>query len=70
VPSPVIATSLPSAWVLADQREFLFRGRLGEEIVDAGLGRDRRGGDPVVAGDHDGLDAHAAQFAKRSLYRP
>ena len=41
---------------------------LGEEIVDAGLGRDRgRGGHRVVAGEYDGADALTA---KRSRMLP
>jgi hypothetical protein len=48
--------------LFADEAELLFRRRLGEEIVDAGLGRNCRRGHRVVAGDHDGADAHAAQF--------
>ena len=39
----------------------------GQEIVDAGLGSDGRGGQAVVAGDHHGLDAHAAQFGEAFL---
>ena len=41
--------------------ELLLRRRLGEEVVDAGLRCDRRGGDRIVAGDHDRADAHRAQ---------
>ena len=48
----------------ADQLELaLWRG-LGKEIVDAGFGSDCRCGQRVVAGDHDGADAHAAQFGE------
>ena len=67
VPSPVIATSRPFGLLLADQRELVLRRGLGEEVVDAGLGRDRRGGELVVAGDHHGLDAHAAQLGEALL---
>src|SRR5262249_2995203 len=35
-----------------------------EEIVDAGLSRDRSSGHRVVARDHDGADAHAPQLRK------
>jgi hypothetical protein len=49
---------------LADQRELVLGRRLGEEVVDAGLGRDRRCGQRVVAGDHHRADAHLAQFAE------
>ncbi len=48
----------------ADQLELLLRRRLREEIVDAGFRRDCRRGHGVVAGDHDGADAHATQFGK------
>ena len=65
VPSPVIATSRPPRLVLADQLELRLGRRLGEEVVDAGLGGDRRRGERVVAGDHHRLDAHRAG-ARRS----
>ncbi len=48
----------------ADELELLLRRRLGEEIVDAGLRRDGGRGHRVVAGDHDGADAHAAQLGE------
>ena len=64
VPSPVIATSLPSRLLALDQRHLVFRRRLGEEVVDARFGGDRRGGQRVVAGDHHGLDAHRAQLRR------
>ena len=67
VPSPVIATRRPFGLVLADQLQLGLRRGLGEEVVDAGLGGDRRGGEPVVAGDHDRLDAHAAQLGEALL---
>ena len=50
--------------LVADQAELLLRRRLGEEIVDAGLRGDRRRGHRVVAGDHHGADAHAAQLGE------
>jgi hypothetical protein len=67
VPSPVIATSWPARLLLADAGELVLRGRLGEEVVDAGLGGDRGGGQRVVAGDHDGADAHRAQLGEALL---
>ena len=50
--------------LVADQAQLLLRRRLGEKIVNAGFGRDRRRGHRVVAGDHDGADAHAAQLGE------
>ena len=41
-----------------DQRHLVLGRRLGEEVVDAGLVGDRRRSQRVVAGDHDGADAH------------
>ena len=64
VPSPVIATSLPPCLLALDQRHLVFGRGLGEEVVDAGLVGDRRGGQRVVAGDHHGADAHRAQLAR------
>ena len=46
----------------ADQLELGLGRGLGEEVVDARLLRDLGGGEPVVAGDHDGADAHRAQL--------
>ena len=64
VPSPVMATSLPSA-CSSRMRASLFSGvACGEEVVDAGFGRDGGGGQRVVAGDHDGADAHGAQLGE------
>ena len=57
----------PALLVLADERELGLGRGLGEVVVDAGLGGDRRGGQRVVAGDHDGLDAHAAQLGEALL---
>ena len=37
---------------------------LREEIVDAGFRGDGRRGHRVVAGDHDGADAHAAKLGE------
>ena len=41
---------------------------LGEEVVDAGLAGDGGGGERVVAGDHDGLDAHGAELSEALLH--
>ena len=51
----------------ADQGQLVLGRRLSEEVVHSGLRRDggRRHG--VVARDHDGADAHAAQFAEPLL---
>ena len=67
VPSPVIATSRPLGLVVADQLELGLGRRLGQEVVDAGLGGDGGGGQRVVAGDHHGLDAHAPQLGEALL---
>ena len=45
----------------ADQVQLHLRAGLGEEVVDAGLGGDGRGGERVVAGDHHRAQAHRAQ---------
>src|SRR5512147_2781418 len=55
----------PAAFlVVPDELEFRFRRCLGKEVIDACLGRDRCCGEGVVSGDHDGLDAHLAQFSE------
>ena len=48
----------------ANQLELRLGRRFREELVDAGLGGDRRGREPVVARDHDGLDAHLPQLGE------
>ena len=53
--------------VLADELELRLGRRLGEEVVDARLGGDGRGGERVVAGDHHRLDAHPAQLGEALL---
>ena len=64
VPSPHMATSLPLACSSRMSLQLVLGRRLGEEVVDAGLRGDRGGGHRVVAGDHDGADAHAAQLGE------
>ena len=51
----------PGALLALDQIHLRFGRRLGEKVVDAGLLRDGRGGQRIVAGDHDGANAHRAQ---------
>jgi len=53
--------------VLANQLEFVFGCGFGQKVVHTGFGGNRRSGEPVVAGDHHGFDAHTAQFAKALL---
>ena len=46
----------------SDELQLGLRRRLGQEVVDPGFGGDGGGGQCIVAGDHHGADAHAAQF--------
>ena len=64
VPSPHMATSLPLACSSRISCQLVLRRRLGEEIVDARFGGDGGGGQRIVAGDHDGADAHLAQLGE------
>ena len=58
---------LAALLLLADVGQLGLRRGLGDEVVDAGLGGDGRGGQRVVAGDHHRADAHApAAASKRS----
>ena len=50
--------------LVADQLQLLLWRCLREEIVDAGFRGDCRSGHRVVAGDHDGADAHAAELGE------
>src|SRR6202162_1526359 len=43
---------------LSDIVQFMLRRCLGDVVIDAGFRGDGGGGDAVVAGDHDGADAH------------
>ncbi len=52
---------LPGGLFALDQRHLVFGRRLRQEVVDACLVRDRGRRERIVAGDHDGLDAHRAQ---------
>src|SRR5215475_7577583 len=56
--------SLVPSLLIANEPQLVFRGRLGEEIVDPGFSRNRGGSHRVVARDHDGADAHASQLGK------
>ena len=47
-----------------DVFELVLRRRLRQEVVDARFARDGGGGQRVVAGDHDGADAHRAELAR------
>ena len=53
--------------MIANQLQLSLRGGLGEEIVDARLRGDRRGRQPVVAGNHDRLDAHVPKIGEPLL---
>ncbi len=48
--------------LLLDQVHLVFGRGLRQEVVHAGFGGDGGGGQRVVAGDHDGADAHGAQL--------
>ena len=62
VPSPVIATRRPPACSFLIRSILSLRRGLRQKIVHAGFGGDGRCGQRVVAGDHDGADAHGAQL--------
>ena len=51
-----------------DQAQLVLGRRLGEEVVDPGLRGDGGGGHRVVAGDHHGAQAHAAQVGEPLLH--
>src|SRR5207237_1403851 len=53
--------------IFANHFEFGFRGCLGKEVVDASFGRDGGRGERIVAGDHHGFYAHAAQLGEALL---
>ena len=65
VPSPHHGDELALGLLFAvSLPQLLFRCRLSEEVVDAGFGRNRRRGHRIVAGNHDGADAHAAKLGE------
>ncbi len=51
-----------------DQVHLVLGLGLGEKIVHAGLARDHRGSQRIVAGDHDGANAHRAE-AREPLFQ-
>src|SRR5208283_2664778 len=53
--------------LLADAGQFVLGFGLGDVIVHTGLGGDGGGGEVVVAGDHDGADAHFAELGEALL---
>ena len=52
---------LPVGLLALDERHLVLGRRLGQKVVDAGLGRDRGRRERIVAGDHHRLDAHRPQ---------
>ncbi len=64
VPSPVIATRRPADLLLLDVVQLVLGRGLRQEIVDAGFGCDGGRGQRVVAGDHDGANAHGAKLRR------
>ena len=51
----------------ADAPELVLGRGLGHEIVHAGFGGDGGGGHRIVAGDHEGADAHFAELGEAFL---
>ena len=64
-PSPAMATTRPSACRAGDDVALVVGQHLGLDPVDAQAAGDGLGGDPVVAGEHDDLDAVRAQGGQR-----
>src|SRR5436190_1921897 len=52
----------PLPLLAPDERHLVFGRRLGQKIVNAGLVRNRRGRQWVVARDHDRADTHRPQM--------
>ncbi len=57
----------PARLILADQLELGFGRGLGQKVIDARFGGDRRGRQRIVAGDHHRLDAHPPQLGEALL---
>ena len=53
--------------LVADAPQFVLGRGLRHEIIHAGFRGDRAGGERVVAGDHDGADAHFAKLREAFL---
>ena len=58
---------LALALLALDQVHLVFGLGFGEKVVDAGLARNHGGGQRIVAGDHDGANAHGAQAGEAIL---
>ena len=65
MPSPTMATTFPSACSRFDLGDLALGQHLGHHPVDAGLAGDRLGRAPVVAGEHDHVEAHPPQPGDR-----
>lgn len=50
--------------MVADEPQIRLGSCLSEKIIHPGFCRNRRSRKRVIAGDHDGFDAHALQFSK------
>ena len=50
--------------LVANELELVLGSCLGKEIIHPGFGRNRGRGHRIIAGDHDGANAHPAQFGE------
>src|SRR5262249_3062512 len=57
-----------SRLILANEAKLVLGRRLGKIVIDTGFGRDRGGGELVVAGNHHRLDADGPQLGETFLY--
>ncbi len=64
VPSPGHGHQVAAGLLGPDAGHLVLGRGLGHEVVDAGLLGDGLGGQGVVAGDHDGADAHGAHLGE------
>ena len=71
VPSPVIATSFPSRLLPADEIHLVLGRGLGKKVVHAGLARNRRRCQWIVAGNHHRANSHRPAAGRSArAFRP
>ena len=63
-PVPGHGHQVPGGLLAPDQGQLVLRLRLGQKIVHPGLLGDDGGGERIVAGNHDGGDAHGPEAEK------
>lgn len=68
MPSPVMATKMTLGLKITNHCQLSFRRCFRKEVIHTGLGSNGRSSNRIVAGDHNGLDAHFPQICEFLLH--